>query len=72
MVNRSGFGVLWAGLILIAVGCLFLANNFFHVSAWRVVSLYWPVIPLAIGLRKLYRYFTWQEPAPAPDAPGKE
>ena len=72
MARGSSAGVLWAGVILIAIGAFFLANNFYDISAWRVFARYWPVILILIGLRKLYRYFTWQEIVPPPDAARKE
>jgi hypothetical protein len=72
MSRHPGYGLLAAGLILIGLGALFLANNFFGISVWRVLVQYWPVILILIGLRKLYRYFTWKDPVAAPDAAGKE
>jgi hypothetical protein len=72
MAPRSRSGVLTAGLILIAIGLLFLANNFYEISAWRLVAKYWPVVLILIGLKKLHGYFTWQEMTPVPDTPKKE
>jgi hypothetical protein len=72
MAPRTRSGVLNAGLILIAIGILFLINNFYEISAWRLIAKYWPVVLIAIGLKKLFGYFTWQEVTPVPEAPRKE
>ncbi len=72
MAPRTRSGVLTAGLILIAIGLVFLLNNFYPISAWRLIGRYWPVILIIIGLRKLYGYFTWQEIPPVPESSVKE
>jgi len=72
MAPRTRSGVLTAGLILIAIGLLFLLNNFYEISAWRLMARFWPVILIIIGVRKLYRYFTWQEILNVPNTPVKE
>jgi hypothetical protein len=72
MTAHSRSGVLTAGLILIGIGLLFLVNNFWEISAWRLVARYWPVLLILIGLRKLYGYFTWQESPSAPNPGVKE
>jgi len=72
MAPRTRSGVLTAGLILIAIGVLFLLNNFYEISAWRLIARFWPVILILIGVRKLYCYFTWQEIPTAPNTPVKE
>jgi hypothetical protein len=72
MAPRTRSGVLTAGLILIAIGLLFLVNNFCEISAWRLIARFWPVILIVIGLRKLYCYFTWHEIPTAPNPPVKE
>jgi len=72
MSVRSRSGMLTAGLILMGVGLLFLLNNFFEVSAWRLLARYWPLFLILIGIRKLYGYFTWQEESSVPEAGTKE
>jgi hypothetical protein len=72
MTARSRSGMLTAGLILMGIGLLFLLNNFYEVSAWRLLARYWPVFLILIGLKKLYGYFTWQENSPAPNSGTKE
>ena len=68
MSARSRSGVLIVGLILIFVGAIFLAESFYaSFSAWQVVARYWPLIPILIGLKKLFDFFTWQEVLPSPD-----
>ena len=62
MPARSHGGALTAGLILIVLGLIFLAENLYApFSAWRLIARYWPVILIIIGLRKLILYFTWQD-----------
>jgi putative Mn2+ efflux pump MntP len=74
MSARSQSGPLTAGLILIVLGVIFLIESFYApFSAWRLIARYWPVIPIIIGMKRLYQYFTWQEIPSAPDkAPSKE
>ena len=72
MSRQTRSGVLVAGLILIAIGLLFLLNNFYEISAWRLLARYWPVLLIIVGLRKLYCHITWQENPPALDQPVKE
>ncbi|MBN1571058.1 MAG: hypothetical protein JXA73_24695 [Acidobacteria bacterium] len=74
MHARSYSGALTAGLILIALGVIFLIEGFYApFSAWQLLARYWPIIPIIIGLKKIFNYFAWQEPQSAPDkAPMKE
>jgi len=41
------------GLILVLVGCIFLAGNFFNVN----IAQWWPLIPIAVGVALLSRAF---------------
>ena len=69
MTAYSRGGALTAGLILIALGVIFLAENFYApFSAWRLIARYWPVILIIIGVKRLFCYFAW--PA-IPLAPNK-
>jgi hypothetical protein len=53
-------GTLTAGLILIALGAIFLAENIYApFSAWHLIARYWPVILIIVGVRRLYCYFAW-------------
>ena len=72
MAPRTRSGILNAGLILIAIGILFMINNFYEISAWRLVAKYWPVVLILVGLKKLVGYFTWQDISPAPESTKKE
>jgi hypothetical protein len=68
MRARSYSGTLTAGLILIAIGVIFLIEGIYTpFSAWRLIARYWPVIPIIIGLKKIHAYFTWEALPPAPD-----
>ncbi len=66
MHARPVGGALTAGLILIAIGVIFLLENFY--SSFSIVSVlrYWPVILILIGLRRLYDYFAWPQIPPPP------
>ena len=74
MSSRSYNGALTAGLILIALGVIFLIEGFYApFSAWHLLARYWPIIPIIIGLKKIVAYFAWQAPQSPPDkAPLKE
>jgi hypothetical protein len=73
MSLRSHSGALTAGLILIALGVIFLVENFYApFSAWRLIARYWPVILIIVGVRRLVEYFTWPEILPPPDQAPKE
>ena len=62
MSARSHGGALTAGLILIALGLIFLTENLYApFSAWRLIARYWPVILIIIGLRKIFLYFMWHD-----------
>ena len=74
MSPRPVGGALTAGLILIAIGAIFLIENFYApFSAWRIIGRYWPMILIIIGVRRIYDYFAWpQMPPPPPKADSKE
>jgi len=65
MTTRSRSGPLWAGIILMSIGAIFLIETWIgSVSIWRMLARYWPVILIVLGLKKLYLYFTWDEVIP--------
>jgi len=70
MAARTRSGALTAGVILILIGVVFLLENWYgSVSFWRLFARYWPLILIAIGLKKLHGYFTWEEsPPPIPES----
>lgn len=73
MTARVRRGTLTAGLVLIAIGVIFFLENFYQqFSIWHLIGRYWPVILILVGLNKLYGYFTWQDPLPAPEVRPKE
>jgi lia operon protein LiaF len=68
MSVRSHSDALTWGLALIALGAIFLIESFYApFSAWRLISRYWPVILIFIGLKRIFGYFTWPEIPPAAD-----
>jgi hypothetical protein len=67
MSLRPVGGALTAGLVLIAIGAIFLIENFYApFSAWRLIGRYWPVILIIIGVRRIYDYFAWPQTPPLP------
>ena len=78
MSFRSHSGTLAAGVILIFLGVAFLIESFYASNAWyrfvwHLFWRYWPVIPIYIGLKRAFAYFTWQEVPPQLNkAPSKE
>jgi len=61
MTAQARGGALTAGLILIAIGVIFLIESFHEAfSVWHLFARYWPIILIIIGVRKLYGYFAWQ------------
>ena len=68
MSDSTRSGALTLGLILITFGLIFLIDSFYApFSAGRLITRYWPVILIIIGLKRLYKYFTWQDVPPLPD-----
>ncbi len=73
MSNGRRSGALTAGFVLIAIGIIFLLENFYvPFSAWRLLMKYWPLILVFVGVKKLVQYFTWKETPPIPGAESKE
>jgi len=71
MSNRIVRGGLAAGLVLVGIGILFLIENLYApFSAWRLLARAWPLIPVGIGIRRLWLHFTWRAEPDAPPAEG--
>jgi hypothetical protein len=67
MSVRTRSGVLMTGFILMALGVIFLIENFYEsFSAGRLILRYWPLIPIFIGVQRAIVFFTWQEILPPP------
>jgi DUF4097 and DUF4098 domain-containing protein YvlB len=72
MSAGSRKGALIFGLILIGIGLAFFLNNWYSTyTAWQLLARYWPILPILIGAKKLYGYFTWQEDVATDDAARK-
>jgi len=57
---RSAGGVFW-GLILIAIGGIFLLRNLgYEVPVWTSIGRYWPVLLIVWGAIKLIDYARWK------------
>jgi hypothetical protein len=70
MSARSNSNALTAGLILIALGAISLMENLYApFSVVRLIERYWPLILIAIGVKRLFAYFLWPEPTPPNDQP---
>lgn len=69
MAKYPKSGALTTGLILIALGIIFLVENFYApFSAWQLITRYWPVCLIIIGLSKTLAYFIrLKEDIDAPD-----
>ncbi len=50
---RSSSNIIW-GLLFIAAGVILLLDNYGYVNAWYILSTYWPIILIAIGLKILW------------------
>ncbi len=44
-----------AGLVLIVLGCFFLAKKFFFIPAWFSIFKLWPLVIVAIGISLIFR-----------------
>jgi hypothetical protein len=63
MSVRSHSNALSAGLVLVALGLIFLIENFYSpFSASRLIARYWPLIFIAIGVKRILDFFLWSEP----------
>ncbi|MDH5405547.1 MAG: DUF5668 domain-containing protein [Candidatus Aminicenantes bacterium] len=43
------------GLVLVAIGALFLVDNFTYIDVWYYAWRFWPVILILFGLSKILR-----------------
>ncbi len=70
MSARSYGNALATGLLLIILGVIFLIENFYApFSALRLIERYWPLIIVAIGVKRIFAYFLWPESCPPNDQP---
>jgi len=53
-------GSLWAGLMMIALGVLFLLDRFHVVQFWRTFEDYWPTLLIFLGVVQLLSYRRWR------------
>ena len=74
MSARPRSGVLMTGIVLIALGVIFLIESIYaSFSAGRLILRYWPLIPIFIGVHRAIVYLTWQEiPSPPGNGLSKE
>jgi hypothetical protein len=64
MSARSHSSALSAGLVLIALGLIFLIENLYApFSASRLIARYWPLIIIAIGVKRILDFFLWPGPS---------
>jgi uncharacterized membrane protein HdeD (DUF308 family) len=57
---KKGSALFW-GLILIAIGVIFLIHNFTDIDVWDYVWKWWPILLIVMGFHKLVQYFTVKE-----------
>jgi putative Mn2+ efflux pump MntP len=64
MPARRYGSALFAGLVLIFVGLIFLFENL-HApfSPMHLIARYWPLIFIFIGIKKLFDFFLWTDPS---------
>jgi len=56
MASNKKESLAW-GLIILALGMLFLLKNFgLEVNVWRLLGKYWPMILIFIGLKNIYLF----------------
>lgn len=56
MASNKQESLVW-GLIILALGMLFLLKNFgLEVNVWHLLGKYWPMILIFIGLKNIYLY----------------
>ena len=71
MAKYRNSGALTIGLVLIALGVIFLMENFYApFFAGQLVARYWPVCLIIIGLNKIFAYFV--RPEESADEPDKD
>ncbi|MBN2321239.1 MAG: DUF4097 family beta strand repeat protein [Acidobacteria bacterium] len=75
MTKYPNSGALTVGLILIALGVIFLVENFYApFTPWDLIARYWPVCLIIIGLSRIFAYFvrTKESADESVDTPSKE
>ncbi|MDH5715342.1 MAG: DUF5668 domain-containing protein [Candidatus Aminicenantes bacterium] len=53
--RRRNSGTFIFGLVLVAIGALFLVDNFTYIDVWYYAWRFWPVILILFGLSKILR-----------------
>jgi len=53
MNNESKSNPIWVGLILIVLGVIFLSDSFHIIRIGNLLSRWWPLILIAVGISKL-------------------
>jgi formate-dependent nitrite reductase membrane component NrfD len=68
MSSHSYGRVLFAGLLFITLGLIFLIENLHTpLSLWRLIWRFFLLLVIFFGIRKIYEYFRWKEIPPMPD-----
>jgi putative Mn2+ efflux pump MntP len=58
MSKKAREETLFWGLILLAIGTLFLLDNLgVNIDVWNIIGDYWPVILIGIGLKNIWAHF---------------
>jgi hypothetical protein len=70
MAARRYSSALFAGILLIVLGTIFLFENIYTpFSAMRLIGRYWPLICIAVGVKRIFDYFLWIDPIVPSDPP---
>ena len=60
MKNKKRESLFW-GIILLAIGLIFLLDNFgLDIDLWDVVTDYWPMVLIIIGIKMIYTHYSGQ------------
>ena len=60
MKNKKRESLFW-GIILLAIGMIFLLDNFgLDIDLWDVVTEYWPMVLVIIGIKMIYTHYSSQ------------
>ncbi len=56
MHTKEGSGSMTFGIVLILLGVLFLMDNFYLIDFGNLLSDYWPVILIIIGVNIIFKH----------------
>lgn len=58
MKNKKRESLFW-GIVLLGIGLVFLLDNFgLDIDLWDVVTEFWPMVLIIIGIKMIYTHYT--------------